>query len=119
MIEEVENMHLIQYEEKTPILFDEDVPMKKINTKEENNIVNNVRHLEKHSKRKNDNSNVKVCCVFTLTRKEGKKKEYLGLLDTGSTKSLISAELVKNMKWKLKKMKETGTRTLANSKQPK
>ena len=117
MIKEVDDTHLIQYEEEFPTLFDEDVPMKTINTKEENDIVNNVRPLEQSSKRENDNPKVKVCCVFTLTGKEGKKKEYLGLLDTGSTKSLISAELVK--KYEMETEKDEGNWNTNTSKQPK
>ena len=101
MVEEIEDTHLIQYEEETPTLFDEDALIKKINTKEENNIVINVRHLDKYYTKEKDNQKIKVCCV--KTRKEGKKTEYLGLLDTGSTKSLISAELVKKYEMKTKK----------------
>ena len=67
--------------------------MIKIPEKEENNIVNNVKQLRKYSEQKNNDLKVKVCCIFTLI-KQGKKREYLGLLGTGSAKSLISSELV-------------------------
>ena len=67
--------------------------------------MNNVRHLDKYYTKKKNNQKIKVCCVFTLTGKEGKKTEYLGLFDTGSRKSLISAELVKRYAVKTKKDK--------------
>ena len=108
MIEEIKNeneMHLIQDDEEITTLLDKHIPMIKIPEKEENNIVDNVKQLRKYSEQKNNDLKVKVCCIFTLT-KQGKEREYLGLLDTGSTKSLISSELVEE--YEMETEKENG-----------
>ena len=105
MIEAIKNendVYLIQDDKESLTLLDKDIPMITIPKKEENNIVNNVKQLRKYSEQKDNDFKVKVCCIFTLT-KQGKKREYLGLLDTGSTKSLISAELVEEYEMETEK----------------
>ena len=49
---------------------------------------------------------VKASYVFTQEDKNGNKFEHLGLLDTISTKSLVSEELVE--KYKIKTKKDNG-----------
>ena len=56
------NTHFIQHDKQTPTL--------------------NIKQFKKYSKEENNKSKVKVCCIFTSTGIEGKKQEYLGLLDT-------------------------------------
>ena len=104
MIEEVEfDVNLIKEDEEAPTLFEEDIlPVKK----EENNIVNNIRSIKKYPENVNNSTKVKVSCIFTLVNEKGQRNEYLGLLDTGSTKSLISKELVK--KYRMKTQTDNG-----------
>jgi len=104
MIEEVElDVNLIKEDEEAPTLSEEDIlPVKK----EENNIVNNIRSIKKYPENVNNSTKVKVSCIFTLVNEKGQRNEYLGLLDTGSTKSLISEELVK--KYRMKTVTDNG-----------
>ena len=62
-----------------------------------------VTHLlqRKTSKKANKitkNTVAKATVQFSLGDEKGKKENYLGLLDTGSTASLMSEELVKKFK---------------------
>lgn len=78
-------------------MFGEDIlPVKK----EENNID------KKYPENVNNSTKVKVSCIFTLMNEKGQRNEYLGLLDTTSTKSLISKELVK--KYRMKTQTDNG-----------
>ena len=104
MIEEAEDdVNLIEDDEEPPTLFEEDIPIVK---KEENNIVTNTRAIKRYMENANNSTKVKVSCIFTLTNEKGWRNKYLGLLDTGSTKSLINKELVK--KYKMKTEKDNG-----------
>ena len=49
------------------------------------------------------NRKARASVIFTLEDKDGTRKKYLGLLDTGSTGGLISKELVDAYDFKLKK----------------
>ena len=101
MIEEAEDdTNLIENDKEAPTLFKEDIPIAK---KEENNIINNTRTIRRHIMNTDHSNKIKVSCIFTLTNKKGQKNKYLGLLDTSSTKSLISKELVEKYKMKTEK----------------
>ena len=106
MIETTENdVNLIEEDEEAPTLFNDDFLPKK---SEENNVVKNVKTIKKYSKNINNSTKIKVSCIFILMNEKGERKEYLGLLVSGSTKSLNSEELVKNCKMKQKKTMEIG-----------
>ena len=96
--------NLLDIEENGPTLFNKQRKDKTQNEEfEEVNTVNNLKILNKQENSTNQkNVRPRASCIFTLEDDIGSKQEYLGLLDAGSTKSLISEDLntsVTNHDW--------------------
>ena len=83
--------------EVDPTDRDEEKPDKEseVNNSEETNIVNNIRAIKTQTNEITSNK-VRVSCIFSLKNKKGERKEYLGLLDTGSTRGLINEDVVQD-----------------------
>ena len=63
----------------------------------------------------NTNKKARASVIFSLEDKNGKKEEFLGLLDTGSTGGLISQELVTKYDFKCKQNNSTWDTNAGNS----
>lgn len=79
---------------------------KDVSKSEETNIVN---LLKREVKSKRTTGTLRASCYFSLSDKNNKREKYLGLLDTGSTRSLMDKGLVE--KYKMKLLKDVGVLT--------
>ena len=85
--------------------------------KHEVNVINNIKAIKKAKNKEEASTRARTSFIFALEDENGKQTQYLGLLDTECTGSLISAELAERYNMKQKMTTGNGVQTRGNSQQ--